>query len=212
MLASRGLIITLIATIGLVGCDQQCEKGYKIKKEYSTIFWHESWHENSKDTLLDGAIRTETWSYKDGRVLTVRCFQSAKQGGLPQVQQYDIRYSINAPLLVRVVPELQKSGAIEIVVSIDGVAVGSLTTKVVAQKGSIDFLTPVDPQLVDKLEAAKKTVVVMPRQLGEKLDDLIEFGVAKLAENIKPVKEACRAIDEKREPAPAKPKQEIKKT
>jgi hypothetical protein len=130
----------------------------------------------------------------------------------PVMLQYDIRYSINAPLLSRMVPELQKAGPMEIVISIDGVAVASIATRVVAQKGSIDFLSSLEPRLIDNLEAAKKAIVVMPRQAGEKLDDVIEFGVAKLAEYIKPVKEACRVIHEKQEPTPEQPKQELKKT
>jgi len=162
-----GMAVTL-----LVGCDPQCENGYKIKKEYSTIFDHETWHESDKDMLLYGAIRTSTWTYKDGRVLRVRCFPASAPSSF---KQYDIRYSIEVPLLVRVVPELEKAGPIEFVISVDGVSVGSVPTRIIAQKESIDFLAKIEPSLIDKLQSAKKTVVVMPRQKGERLDDVTEF-------------------------------------
>jgi hypothetical protein len=86
------------------------------------------------------------------------------------------------------------------------------STRVIAQKEGIAFLSPIGPALIDKLEAAKSTVVVMPRQKNERLDDIIEFKVAKLAENIKPVKDECKSLHNKEELPAEEPKQEIKRT
>jgi hypothetical protein len=46
MLGRRSSITGMLAVTALTVCDQACENGYKIKKEYSVIFWHETWHEN----------------------------------------------------------------------------------------------------------------------------------------------------------------------
>jgi hypothetical protein len=100
----------------IAGCNE-CENGFKIKTEYKTIFWEDRWHESGKDTLLDGAVRTTTWASKDARGLTLRCFKASVDGGSPH---YDLRYKINIPLLKRIGPELEKSGPIDIVVSVDG--------------------------------------------------------------------------------------------
>jgi hypothetical protein len=169
------------------GCSEQCENGYKIKKEY--LFWHDSWHESSKDTILDGAVRTSTWTFKDARSVDIRCFEP--RSGDPR---YDIRYSIDVPLLKRLAPDLEKAGAVELVVSIDGLFVESVPVSVVPQESSLDFLGAIPPTLIDKLENAKETVVVMPRQNEQKLDEVIEFRVAGFRENIEPVKKACATI------------------
>ena len=205
--ASRRLIFAAVAPLALAGCDYQCENGFKIKKEYSTIFWNESWHGSEKDNVLDGAIRTSTWTYKDARVLHVRCFQASPTS---KHISYDIRYSIEVPLLVRLVPEIERAGPIEFVVSVDGRAVGFIPTRIVAQKESIDFLANVEPDFIDKLEGAKKSVAIVPRQRNEKLDHIREFKVAKLAENIKLVKEACKSIHDEERPAAEDPKPEVK--
>jgi hypothetical protein len=102
----------------------------------------------------------------------VRCFQAAGPTGH---KQYDIRYSIEVPLLVRFESEIQKAGPIEFIVIIDGTPVGSIPTQIVAQKTSMDFLAPVQPALIDKLEGAKKTILVMPRQKNEGLDGSCRF-------------------------------------
>lgn len=192
-------IATTLCALLVAGCDDKCENGFKIKKEYTTIFYHESWHMPEKDTLLDGAIRTETYAYKGARSITVRCFQSASR----DYKMYDIRYSIDVPLLVRVVPEIEKAGPVEFVVSIDGVPAGSVPARIIAQKASVNFLGRIEPALLEKFNAAKKSLIVMPRQANTHLDDVTEFGVTKLAEHLVKVKEACASLHD----APAKPAQ-----
>src|SRR5262245_22480143 len=125
----RTLVMAGLVSLGVAGCDE-CENGFKIKKEYSTIFYNESWHTLDKDTILDGAVRTETYTMKDARILTVRCFQGSASS---KIIQYDIRYSIYVPLLARVAPELEKAGPIEFIISIDGLTVARVPTKVIVQ-------------------------------------------------------------------------------
>jgi hypothetical protein len=204
----RTFVMTGLVSLGISGCDE-CENGFKIKKEYSTIFYNEAWHTLDKDTILDGAIRTETYTIKDARILTVRCFQASAPS---QVSQYDIRYSIYVPLLVRIVPELEKAGPIEFIISIDGMFVARIPTKVVAQKDSLDLLATVEPTLIEEIDAAKKSIVVMPRQKDAPLDTLTEFGVARLSDYLVKVKQACGSLHKPTEPMNEKAPQETKKT
>ena len=137
MFGRPSLSAALLSSIALVGCNE-CENGYKIKTEYKLMFWHESWHESGKDTLLDGAIRTTTWTAKNARVLTIRCFKPSAHNVKPE---YDLRYQIEVPLLSRIGPQLEKAGGVEIVVSVDGTAIGQLKTRVVTHKHGISFLS-----------------------------------------------------------------------
>jgi hypothetical protein len=115
--------LTLAAmSVLLSGCNE-CENGFKVRTEYKTIFFSESWHENPKDTFLDGAIRVTTSIYKEARALTVRCFK-ARDPNIKPV--YDLQYTISIPLLKRIGPELEKAGAAEIVVTVDGTSIGDL--------------------------------------------------------------------------------------
>ena len=63
----------------------------------------------------------------------------------------------------------------ELVVSIDGATAANIPATIIPQDGGLDFLGSIDPVLIEKLEGAKETVVVMPRQNNQKLDELIEF-------------------------------------
>jgi len=196
-----GMSALLVAVcILLAGCRDKCENGFKIKTEYRTIFWDDSWHEKSKDTIVDGAVRTSTWTYKSGRALYIRCFQSSGR----ELSWFDIRYSINMPLLKRLFGELEGAGPIMLLVNIDGLNVAGVEARIVQQDDGIDFLASVPPELIDKLYAAQKDVVVMPRQQERNLDIVIEFGVAKLRENLEPVKNACASLrnDPPTEPSP----------
>lgn len=42
--------------------------------------------------------------------------------------------------------------------------------------------------MIDKIAAAKTSVIAMPRRGSDKLDEVIEFGVGDLAKTIEPVK------------------------
>lgn len=180
--------LKVMGCIAIAGCSEECENGYKVKTEYKYVMGYEFWHENPKDDLLDGAIRVSTSSYKEGRALTIRCFKGSAQNHEPRL---DIRYQIDAPLLKRVVAELEKNGPIEMVVSVDGKVIGTFSAKPISHDFGISFLGEVNSRLVDQIGAASKNVVVMPRQQFEKLDDMIEFGVAELVKHIEPVKKAC---------------------
>lgn len=181
------LLAASAALMMLAGCDD-CEDGFKVKTEYRTIFQNDRWHESLKDTLLDGAMRITTWTLKDSRSLTIRCFRSRPDQGKPQ---YDLRYTIWAPLLSRIAPEIEKAGRVELVVSLDGTAIGLLEAQSIKHDDGISFLADLEPALVDRLAAAEKSIVVMPRQENERLDNVIEFGVADLKKHIEPVKAAC---------------------
>ncbi len=172
---------------------------YKTKTEYTTLFFSESWNENLKDTLLDGSIRTETSTFKDARGLTIRCFKATIKDYKPQL---DLRYRIEIPLLKKIGKELEKAPT-EMIVTVDGQAIGTVKSRAIAHDFGISFLGDVPMEIVDKLAAATKTIVVMPRQNGEKMDEAIEFGVGRLVDYIKPVKKACETVPEPQAPAPA---------
>ena len=198
----------LIGGLGLMGilgaCDNICKPGEVrtvVKTEYVSA--EKRWHASLKDTILDGAIRIETWAIERGRGLDLRCFKGANPSSL---QQLDIRYSIRAPLLSKVVPDLLKGGPIVLVVSIDGDTIGTVNVRPVANEESLGFLGDLSDQLLNRIVSAKKSIVVMPRQGAQKLDDVIEFGVGELTKHIEPVKKACeRAATEEQQPVAATP-------
>lgn len=181
----------VIALAGLVAGCNECENGYKIKTEYKYATFSEYWHESPKDDLFDGAIRVTTSAYNSGRKLTLRCFRSTADA--MSIVRLDVRYSISAPLLKRIVPELKKAGAIDLVLSVDGIAVGSVKVDPIAHDGGISFLGELSSELSDRVAAASKSIVAMPRQGTERLDEVVEFGVAELAKHFQPVKKACEA-------------------
>lgn len=179
----------VLAACLLAGCDDKCENGYKVKTEYKYVTFSEYWHESPKDEFFDGAIRVSTNTYKSGRNLELRCFKNSIEG----LGRLDFRYTISTPLLARLVPELQKAGPIELIISVDGVAAGSIAARTVSHDFGISFLGELKPELVVKIAAAHKSIVAMPRQGDKKLDEAIEFGVAELAKHIQPVRKACEA-------------------
>lgn len=170
----------LVAFSLLLGGCSECETGFRMFDEY--------WYESPKDEFLDGAVRVSTSSHKSGRTLTVRCFKPSTGAGAPKL---DIRYAITAPLLKRIVPELEKSPPIEMVLSVDGTPVGTMKVRPVSHDFGISFLGDLNTDFFDRISTARKSIVVMPRQGSEKLDDVIEFGVANLSKHIQPVKNAC---------------------
>ncbi len=202
MMKMQLILSVLITSTLLAGCVEleKCEGGYRIKSgpakiEYKTIFFDQTWYDSPDDKLLDGAIRIRTWTNKDARTLYLRCFKPSQgsKGAL------DMRYSISVPLLSKFVSEINKSGDVNLVVSVDGLAIGSYKARVVSHDFGISFLADIDIATLEKIAAAKKKIIVMPRQKNQSLDEIIEFGVAKLSEHLKPVFEACKTQD------PAKP-------
>ncbi|MGA7327829.1 MAG: tetratricopeptide repeat protein [Rhodomicrobium sp.] len=152
-----------------------------------------SWHTSSEDKTFDGAVRTAAWASRQERTISLRCFKSNSEA----TGSLDLRYEINVPLLGRVVPDLEKAGEIALTVSIDGVAIGSLKARAIKHDFGMSFLADLEPAMLDKFGSAEHKVVVMPRQNDASLDEIIEFGVKGLTNNIEPVKTACqRTIQE----------------
>jgi hypothetical protein len=60
-------------------------------------FRRSEWFDGGPDTILDGAMRISTWTSRDERYLTIRCFRF-KADSEPK---YDLRYEIDMPLLER---------------------------------------------------------------------------------------------------------------
>ena len=201
LMSRRAACLIIIASALLTACNE-CENGYKVKTEYKYVSSSDFWLASPADTYLDGAIRTTTSTYKDARSLTLRCFQPASD---KQHTTFDLRYTISAPLLKRVVPELQKAGSVEIVVTVDGISIGTFKARAFSHDHGVSFLADINRDIVEKIAAASKKIVAMPRQKDEKLDELIEFGVAELSKHINPVKKACenaRSLDMAPTPEP----------
>ncbi len=145
------------------------------------------WHENPEDSFMDGAVRVKTWTFKDVRNLEIRCFKASGA----DTGRYDLRYSIEVPLLSRIAPDLEKRGQIRLVASADGVPLGTFNAQVVKHDFGISFLASLAPSDVDKLAAATKKLSVVPRQENEPLDNITEFGVDGLVQYLAPVNAAC---------------------
>jgi hypothetical protein len=174
----------------LSACDQfeQCQNGYKIKREYRTILYNDIWHKNPEDKLLDGATRVSTSTSKDARAISIRCFKH--KGSLTGF--FDLRYEISVPLLARAVEDIEKAGEIELVISVDGTSIGSSAAHIAKHDFGISFLGSISPSTLEKLAAAQEKIIVMPRQQNKSQDEVIEFGVAELYKHIMPVKSACK--------------------
>jgi hypothetical protein len=147
-----------------------------------------SWHTDEDDGLLDGAIRVSTSAIREERVLKIRCFSpsvgSEKRG-------LDLRYTIQVPLLRRLEPELNKFGPVELVVQVDGRPIATLKARAVAHDFGLSFLADLPVEHLAGLASARDTIIVMPRQNAENLDEIIRFRVGGLAKTLVPVRMAC---------------------
>ena len=150
-------------------------------------FRRSEWFDGGPDTILDGAMRISTWTSRDERYLTIRCFRF-KADSEPK---YDLRYEINMPLLERVAKDLEKSTTLDAAVAADGTALGMYKARAGFQRGQLWFLIDVDESVIAVLAAAKKDINVVPREDSAKLDKIIAFSTAGLADRIKPVMKAC---------------------
>ncbi|MBS0251358.1 MAG: hypothetical protein JSR78_09885 [Proteobacteria bacterium] len=184
-LLSVGLILALGA------CD---DPSTGSKRSY----YDDYWIQESKDTFLDGSVRTSAWTSKEGRELKLRCFRFMPDS---PTGSFDLRYVIDVPLLARVLPEIEKAGPVQLVLSIDGLSIGSVDVRPLAHDFGISFLGNVSGEMLDKIAAAKTSVIAMPRQGSDKLDEVIEFGVGDLAKTIEPVKRACKPLSLLQPPA-----------
>jgi hypothetical protein len=105
--------VGLLLFAGLLsGCDAldvPAVKDFRVSK----------WYESGPDTILDGAMRVSTSSHMDERYLTIRCFKGRAADAAPD---YDLRYTIDVPLLERVAGELKKSTTLSGAVAVDGKA------------------------------------------------------------------------------------------
>jgi tetratricopeptide (TPR) repeat protein len=185
------LLLILGLTIALSAC--RCENGDKVETQYRSIFYDEKWYGNPEDTLLDGATRVSTSTSKNARSLILRCFKFKDDPD----GNFDLRYEISVPFLARAVPEIERAGDLELVVSVDGAAIGSYKAIVAKHDFGISFLASVPSSLLEKLGSAQKKIVVMPRQENKSQDEVIEFGVADLSKHIGPVKAACKDVRER---------------
>jgi hypothetical protein len=191
----------------VMGCDE-CENGYKIKTENVYLSHSDKWYDGLPDGLLDGAIRTTTWTLKDSRGLEIRCFKPSIGA---EAKGFDLRYSINVPLLQRLGPDIERAGPNELVLAVDGATIGSIKARPITHDDGVSFLADLTPETLEKLTAAKETIVAMPRQANKNLDSVIKFGVAELSKHIEPVKKACKPLssepntENSLEPEPQKP-------
>ncbi len=188
-------ILTVAASSLTAACDELkeffvCKNGYKIEYKYSSA--RDFWFDNSKDEFVDGALRVSAVTFKDGRRLSIRCFKNSTEDAR---SRFDLRYTIDMPLLGRLVPDLKKAGVVTLVLSVDDVPIKTITAEPIAHDFGMSYLAELDGELIDKLATAKESIIVMPRQGSEKLDDVIKFGVAELADHAVPVKKACEATD-----------------
>lgn len=172
--------VGFLAVLTLSGCDNVCPGP-------RTIFWGDSWHASEKDSLLDGAKRTSIWTYKDGRSVTVRCFQ-LNQEAKPF---YDLRYEIESPLLEPVATSLQSSKSLTVTLAIDGQVANIYKGRAGYQNETFYLLFDLDKAAILKLASAKKSVNALPRNDQKKLDIVIDFGVENLSKIIEPVLQAC---------------------
>lgn len=147
-----------------------------------------SWHADEDDAFIDGATRISTSAVRDERALTIRCF-SPSTGN--ESRGPDIRYSIPVPLLRRLEPELNKLGPIDLVVQVDGKPIATLKGRAVAHDFGLSFLADLPDGILSSLASARDTIIVMPRQNSENLDEIIRFRVGGLAKNLVPVRMAC---------------------
>jgi hypothetical protein len=189
--------VAVAAAVGLSGCDGS--------PTYRS--WDDVWFKSPNDTLLDGAVRVSTSTHKDGRSLTLRCFRHRPDDPGARL---DLRYTLEMPLLKQVATELSKAGGIELVVTVDGTPTSILKADAVAHDFGMSFLGPIEREaVVHRIGEAKKSIVVMPRRGGDRLDKVVEFGTQELATHIQPVKRACGALQPN---PPPQPQAETKKT
>ena len=124
----------------------------------------------------------------DERYLTVRCFKLPDPDAVPS---YDLRYTIAMPLLERVAEDLKKSTTLSVAVAVNGKAVGIYKARAGFHHEELFFLADVEESVIAALSAAEKDINVVPREGDKKLDKIIAFSSAGLAERIKPVMTAC---------------------
>lgn len=177
------------AMIGLLVMSER-EHGLRIHAEAKYQSVAARWHADTGEGMDDGAVRTGTSVFKDGRELTIRCFRALPDANLAKT---DLRYTIFIPLLAKVAGEIEKAGPIELMMSVDGQPVHVLPGRVIAHDFGISFLAPVSLEQIGRLKRAGKKLVARPRQAGKHLDRRIEFPVTELAEQLPAVEKACAA-------------------
>jgi hypothetical protein len=118
------------------------------------------------------------------------------------VSSYDLRYTIDVPLLERVAEDLKKSTTLTLAVAVDGKAVGLYKARAGFQHEELFFLADVEESVITALAAAEKDINVVPREGDKKLDKIVAFSSAGLAERIKPVMAACAKAEKQTPTAP----------
>jgi hypothetical protein len=177
----RRTIGVLLFALLVSGCDD-------VSLPSTKDFRPSKWYESGPDTILDGAMRVSTSSFKDERYLTVRCFKGTAADAVPG---YDLRYTIDIPLLERVAEDLKKSTTLSVAIAVDGKAVGIYKARAGFQHEELFFLADVEESVITALAAAEKDVNVVPKEGDKKLDKIIAFSSAGLSDKVKPVMKAC---------------------
>ena len=178
---TRRTIGLLLFALLVGGCDD-------VSLPSTKDFRPSKWYESGPDTILDGAMRVSILSFMDERNLEIRCF---KQSSADAVPKYDLRYTIDIPLLERVAEDLKKSTTLSVAVAVDGKAVGIYKARAGFQHEELFFLADVEESVITALATAEKDINVVPKEGDKKLDKIIAFSSAGLAEKIKPVIKAC---------------------
>ena len=161
----------------------------QAKAEPSIVFWGDYWHE-SKDTIYDGSLRIAALTYKSGRAVTVRCFGA--NASAPR--SIDIRYSIDVPLLEKLSSEFKNDDTLTLNVAVDDGVPEILQARSGFGGGGLWFLAQSNKALIDKIAKAQKKVIAVPTRHGEKIDEVIEFGVHGIQERLQPVLDACKDV------------------
>jgi hypothetical protein len=91
---------------------------------------------------------------------------------------YDLRYTIDIPLLERVADDLAKSTTLSVAVAVDGKAVGIYKARAGFQHQQLFFLADVEEGVIAALATAEKDINVSPKEGDKKLDKIIAFSSA----------------------------------
>jgi len=155
------------------------------------VFSENRWFE-LKDTFRDDYKRLAAFTYKQGRALEVRCFGHLDQPPESSLQLFDIRYSIDVPLLSRLVKDFKGKNDITLRVAIGKDAARTWSARSDFGGDALWFLAVVDREMVETIANAKGNILAVPEMNGEKIDGVIEFGAVDVKKHVLPVLEACQ--------------------
>jgi len=156
-----------------------------------TVFFENHWFE-LKDTRQDGYKRVTAFTYKEGRGLQVRCFGHLDQSLEWSVQQFDVRFSIEVPLLSRLAKDFKGKNDITLKLTVGKDAARTWSARSDFGGSALWFLADVDREMVETIANAKGKILAIAEMGGEKIDGVIEFGVDDVKKQVLRVLEACK--------------------